>query len=159
MGVTFQAQINANDYPEQKVFMTDLYPDLDEAFFHEEGYSPFDDETQRHYQMDRIIDFKHSRDFSYSNFYFLLDLVDRNIRLATQADGGYFSVPHADLQVFRRKVFIALNKVNQEHAVEPSVNGNFYDAGVTVEYIQSALTDMLEIIEQAYKKNLNLFWA
>lgn len=159
MGVTFQAQINPADYPEKKVFMTDLYPELDEAFFHEERYSPFDEEAQRHYQMDRVIDFKHSRDFSYSNFYFLLDLVDLNIRIATQADGGYFSVPHVDIQVFRRKVFMALNKVNDDHAVAPSVNGNFYDAGVTVEYIRSALTDMLEIIDQAYKKNLNIYWA
>lgn len=159
MGVTFQAQINHDDYPQQKVFMVDLYPDLDEEYFKLDGYCPFDEETQRHYQMDRVIDFKQSRDFSYANFYLLLDLVDRNIRIATQADGGYYAINHADIQVFRKKVFMALNNVNEGHAVEPSQNGNFYDGGASMEYIQGALSDMLEIIDQAYKKNLNIFWA
>lgn len=159
MGVTFQAQINHNDYPEVKVFMADRYPDLDEEYFKLEGYCPFDEETQRHYQMERVIDFKQSRDFSYANFYLILDLVDRNIRIATQADGGYYAIDHADIQNFRKKVFMALNKVNESHAVEPTQNGNFYDGGASTDYIREALTDMLEIIDQAYKKNLNVFWA
>lgn len=159
MGVTFQAQINHNDYPQQKVFMSDLYPDLDEEYFKMEGYCPFDEETQRHYQMERVIDFKQSCDFSYANFYLVLDLVDRNIRIATQADGGYYSIDHADIQIFRKKVFIALNKVNEDNAVKPTQDGNFYDCGASVDYIQAALTEMLEIIDQAYKKNLNVFWA
>lgn len=158
MGVTFQAQINHDDYPQQKVFLTDLYPDLDEEHFRLYG-EMFDEESQRHYQIDRVIDFKQSRDFSYANFYLVLELVDRNIRIATQADGGYYSINHADIQVFRKKVFLALNKVNEDQAVEPSQKGNFYDGGASMEYIQKALTDMLEIVDQAYKKNLNIFWA
>ena len=158
MGVTFQAQINHDDYPQQKVFMADLYPGLDEEHFGLYG-EMFDEEAQKHYQMERVIDFKQSRDFSYANFYLVLDLVDRNIRIATQADGGYYSINHADIQVFRKKVFLALNKVNEGQAVEPSQHGNFYDGGASMEYIQKALIDMLEIVDQAYKKNLNIFWA
>lgn len=159
MGVTFQAQINHSDYPEEKVFMSDLYPELDEEYFKLDGFCSFDEDSQRHYQLERVIDFKQSRDFSYANFYLVLDLVDRNIRIATQADGGYYSINHADIQVFRKKVFLALNKVNEDQAVESSQHGNFYDGGASMEYIQKALTDMLEIVDQAYKKNLNIFWA
>lgn len=159
MGLTFQAQINHNDYPQQKVYMADLYPDLDESYFKLEGYCSFDEETQRHYQLERVIDFKQSRDFSYANFYLVLDLVDRNIRIATECDGGYYAINHTDLQVFRKKVFIALNRVTESDGRDFSVDGNFYNFGASPDYIRDALRDMLEIIDQAYKKNLNIFWA
>ena len=159
MGVTFQAQINHENYPQKKVYMVDIYPDLDEDYFKLDGYCLFDEETQRHYQMERVIDFKQSRDFSYANFYLVLDLVDRNISIATEADGGYYSITHNDLQVFRKKVFIALNKVTESDGRDFSVDGNFYNAGASHEYIRGALSEILEIIDQAYKKNLNIFWA
>jgi len=159
MGATFQAEINYSEYPEQMVFMTDRYPDIDEEYFKFEGFCPFDEATQRHYQMERVIDFKHSRDFSYSNLYTVLNLVDRNISVSTQAAGGYYSINYTDIQVFRKKVFKALNQINESDSIEPSRDGNFYYGGVSTDYLKTALTDMLEIIDQAYKRKLNIFWA
>lgn len=159
MGATFQAEINYSEYPEEMVFMTDRYPTIDEEYFKLEGFCSFDEKTQRHYQMERVINFKHSRDFSYASLYLVLNLVDRNISVATEAAGGYYSIAYADIQTFRKKVFKALNRVNESDAVEPSQDGNFYYGGASIDYLKAALTDMLEIIDQAYKRKLNIFWA
>lgn len=161
MGVTFQASVDYSKMKKQKVFLTDLYPNMDEEEFSMHlGYGIFfDEETNRHYQMDYVDPgFVYEINMSNANFSHVLKIIDHNLWVLHIEDSCH-SVKNADLAEFRRKIIKAMNKNLSIHEVEYSQKGNFFSGGIDSTYISKNMSKMLEIIDNAQKRDLDIFWA
>lgn len=161
MSITFQASVDYSKMEKEKVFLIDLYPNLDEEDFSMDlGCGVFlDEETNRHYQMDYVDPgFVYEINMSNANFAHVLKIIDHNLWVLHNEDSCR-SIKHAELPEFRRKIIKVLNKDLSAHEVEHSQRGNFFSGGINSEYITKSMTRMLEIIDNAQKRDLDIFWA
>jgi len=158
MTVTFRINLDESQFPQKKVFMCDLFPELDDAYFEGDYGIKFDPDTRQFYELQTVIDFAHEKNFSTFNFQALLKLIDHNIYIISKENDNFGEVKYENLQSFRRKVFIARNKVNQNNIKEGFVDGIMYYGGMTLEYIQFNLSLMLSIIDNAIKRQFDIIW-
>lgn len=161
MSITFQASVDYSTMPKVKVFLVDLYPGLDEECFASDvGYGVyFDEESKRHYQMDYAEPgFVYEVNMSNANFDHVLKIIDHNLWVLHREEPCH-SIKHADLPAFRRKIIKVINKDLSFHEVESFQHGNFFSGGIDSEYITKRMIQMLEIIDNAQKRELDVFWA
>lgn len=161
MTITFQASIDNSEVEMVKVYMTDLYPGLEEEYFAcEVGMGvEFDAEAQRHYQMEYPApDFLCEVNLSNANFAQILRIIDNNLYLIQQEE-CYYSISHEKLPEFRRKIIAAMNKNLKPFTYDSYREGNMFHGGIDVDYISGRMVQMLEIIDNAQKRGLDVHWG
>lgn len=160
MSITFQVEIKDVPEIEKKEYLADVYG-LDEEYFKHDPFALFDETLQKHYQVvkEPVCDFMYEKNFTSDFFNYLLSLIDHNIKVKSIDDGGYGYIEHNDIQSFRKKVFFALNKINEKHIVSGETSCNMIFFGYSMDRITNGLNAMLAIMDGAYKNKFNVFWS
>lgn len=160
MTTTFQAALKDVPFIEKKEFLADVYG-LDEEYFKHDPFALFDEDLQKHYQIvkEPVCDFIYEKNFSCDFFVYLLSLIDNNVKINSINEGGYGYIKHEDIQSFRKKTFMALNKLNESHVVAGDDSSNMIFCGYSMSRITNCLESMLAIMDGSYKNKFDVFWS
>lgn len=160
MSVTFQADISKFPVFENKIWLADHYG-LEEEYFVGDPYAVLDPETNKHYEIrkETACDFIYEHNVSNDFFNHIMNLIDRNIAIQSSAEGNIGSIKFSDIQTFRKKVFLAFNKFNGNYITETVIDGNMIHMGYSEDRIKNTFSSILNIIDNAYKHKLDIFWG
>lgn len=162
MSVTFSANIQIKDFPVKKVYAKDQYNFTQEEcefYFDNDPYMIKEEGTNLYYTEEPDIGFTYEINMANVNFSSVLQKIDNNIYLVSKSKDFCGSVAFENLSEFRSKLMKALNSSNNIGVRESSQEGNFYHCGLDNEAIKQRLSTMLEIVNNAHKKNVGVYWG
>ena len=157
MSMTFHSNIDYTNISKIKIYMKDLYPDLDDWAFESDGTLK-EEETGLYYEWSYPeFDFVHEMNLANSNMLDMLGVIDSNYHNQCLENDYWIVFSVEDLPNLKRKIIKAINSSkSNNHVREPSNQGNMYYSGMSKEYISKRLAIMLEIVDNAQKRNLSI---
>jgi hypothetical protein len=158
MSITFSADIDFTTLPRKQVRLVDQYDGLDNADFASDGYTQ---DAEGYYVTTEIdVDYTYERNFANANFYSIMGAIDHNLMVSARADGGCGSLDAAHVSPFLAKVIKARNSAKLgQHERETVQEGNMIHCGINREYIETALTHIMEVCQTAIKANVGVYWG
>jgi hypothetical protein len=161
MSVTIFADLPEDMIPMKTVRMVDLYPNLTNQDFEMDAQFYGTPKDAEGFYLDTFVDpDAHTEaNFANANFDSLMELIDHNMAVASYANGQCGEVKAEDVAAFNAKVMKARNGV-LDKAVRPDVHdSNFYTFGITREYIERALNNIMHVCNTAIQHNVSIHWA
>lgn len=139
---------------QNKVYMTDQYPGLDEDNFSGYGYERGD--TGRHHQMQSV----------YENPFPEMNFCNGNWREFSQVLNlstidGVGSVSAKDVgAVLLKAIFLLNSHAQQVKIVRPAeVDGRMMTPGTTISYARRRAGEFVELLKFAVDRNKGIYWA
>lgn len=137
-----------------KAFLTELYPNLDEDDFADQGYQQ--DENGRHYEIQTV----------YQNPFPEMNMSNGNwtdfsksLGLVTEYGTGALSIEQIPL-VIRRCMRFLNSEMRLTQAVRSgSCRGNMIDFGTSTNYLQSKTALFIQILKFAQDNGKGVYWA
>lgn len=158
MGMTFQAKVDSTHFTESKAFLADGYSHLTEDDFREWSGVFFDEETQRHYEVDHCIAFPYQLSLSNANFIELFRLIDEELYNKTRQDYGG-TITGDEIVKFHQKVVDLLATVHEHDPRVADILDHVRCFGIGLEYVTRSLVMFRDIAESAIEHKLDIQWA
>ena len=162
MSVNFSVAIKLNEFPVKKIYAKDQYNFTQEEcefYFENDPYMIKEEGTNLYYTEEPDIGFTYEINIANANFSSILQKIDHNIYIVSKSNDLCGSVAFENLDDFRSKIMKALNSSNNIGVRESSQEGNFYHCGLDTESIKQRLSTMLEIVNNAHKNNVGVYWG
>lgn len=159
MGITFQAKVDSTHLSEAKSFLAESYPHLTEDDFREWSGVFFDEETQRHYEIDHCIAFPYQFSLANTNFYEIFRMIDESLYEKTRKNDGCGSMHGTETVHFYQKVVDLLNTVHDKDPRVAILMNHIRYFGVGLEYITGSLRMFRDVAHSAIVNELEIQWG